>query len=121
MSDPACVTSQVNASVSSVVSNQELKVTGKDNFLKTRTQLPVFYHAVSHVPFAGGSPQKRGVIPELQMPIKSVKGVSCVNQLSSVENVTNVPLVVTNLPVVSRLHEFWEKWAATCWRHYISC
>ena len=43
---------------------------------------------------------------------KSVKGVSCVNQLSSVQNVTNVPLVVPNPPVGSRLHEFWEKWAA---------
>ena len=62
--------------------------------------------------FAEGLPQKKGVIPELQMSIKSVKGVSCVNQLRSVQNVTNVPLVVTNLPVGSRLDEFSEKWAA---------
>ena len=80
--------------------------------VETRTQLPVFYHVASHVPFAGGLPQKKGVIPEHQMPIKSVKGVSCVNQLSSAQNVTNVPLVVPNPPVGSRLHEFWEKWAA---------
>ena len=111
MSVPACVTGQVKASVS-IVTNLDLRVTVKDYFSKTRTQLPVFYHVLSHVPFAGGSPQKKGVIPEHQMSIKSVKGVSCVNQLSSVQNVTNVPLAVTNLPVGSRLHEFWEKWAA---------
>ena len=79
--------------------------------VETRTQLPVYYPVVTHVPFAGGLPQKKGVIPEHQMPIKSVKGVSCVNQLSSVQSVTNVPLIVPNPPVGSRLHEFWEKWA----------
>ena len=104
------MTGQVKASVSSVVT--DLKMTRKDWFSKTRTQLPVSYHVVSHVPFAGGSPQKKGVILELQMSIKSVKVVSCVDQLSSVLNVTNVPLVVTNLPVGSRLHKFWERWAA---------
>ena len=103
---------QTGASVSSVMRDQKLKVTGKDCFSKTRTQLPVCYHVVSHVPFAGGSPQKKGVIPECQRSIKSVKGVSCVNHLSSVQNVTNVPLVVPNPPVGSRLHKFWEKWAA---------
>ena len=105
------MTVQLKTSVSSVVTDVKLKVTGKDYFSKTRTQLPVSYHVASHVPFAGGSPQKKGVIPEPQMSIKSVKGVSCVDQLSSVQNVTNVPLV-TNLPVGSRLHEFWERWAA---------
>ena len=80
--------------------------------VETRTQLPVYYPVVTHVPFAGGSPQKKGIIPEHQMPIKSVKGVSCVDLLSSDPNVTNAPLVVTNPPVGSRLHEFWEKWAA---------
>ena len=95
MSVPSYLTGQVKTSVS-----------------KTRTTLPVSYPVVSHVPFAGGSPQKKGVIPEHQMSIKSVKGVSCVNHLSSVQNVTNVPLVVPNPPVGSRLHKFWEKWAA---------
>ena len=37
-----------------------------------------------------------------------MKSVSCVDHLSSVQNATNVPLVVPNLPVGSRLHEFWE-------------
>ena len=41
-----------------------------------------------------------------------MKGVSCVNPLSSVQNVTNVPPVVPNLPVGARLHQFWKKWAA---------
>ena len=80
--------------------------------VETRTQLPVYYPVVTHVLFAGGSPQKMGVIPEHRMPIKSVKGVSCVDLLSSVQNATNAPLVVSNPPVGSRLHEFWEKWAA---------
>ena len=109
---PSCVTGHIKASVSTVMRDQQLKVTGKDCFSKTRTQLSVSYHVVSHVPFAGGLPQKKGEIPEHQMSIKSVKGVSCVNQLSSVPNVTNVPLVVPNPPVGSRLHKFWEKWAA---------
>ena len=65
----------------SVTGQKKFCVTGN---VETRTQLPVFYHVASHVPFAGGSPQKKGVIPEHQMLIKSVKGVSCVNQLSSV-------------------------------------
>ena len=37
------------------------------------------------------------------------KGVSCVNPLSSVQNVTPV---VPNLPVGARSHQFWKKWAA---------
>ena len=41
-----------------------------------------------------------------------MKGVSCVNLLSSVQNVTNVPPVVPNLPVGARLHQFGEKWAS---------
>ena len=108
---PACVTGQMNASVSSVVTNSSINVTGKDYFSKTRTQLPVFYHVASHVPFAGGLPQKKGIIPEHRMSIKSVKGVSCVDQLSPVQNVTNVPIAVPNPPVGLGLHEFGEKCA----------
>ena len=55
--------------------------------LKTRAHLPVYYHVANHVPFAGGLPQKKGVNLDHQMSIKSVKGVSCVDQLSSVQNV----------------------------------
>ena len=56
--------------------------------------------------------QKKGIIPDHQMLIESVKGVSSVDQLSSVQNFTNVPLVVPNPRVGARLHELWEKWAA---------
>ena len=59
ISVPTYLTGQIQASVSSVVREQELKVTGKDCFSRTRTQLPVSYHVVSHVPFAGGSPQRK--------------------------------------------------------------
>ena len=91
-------------------------VTGKDchcvhQSLKTRTLSPVYCHVASHVPFAGGLLQKKGINPDHQRAIKSVKNVSCVNHLSSVKNVTNVPPVVSNLPVGARLHQFWEKWA----------
>ena len=110
---PVCVTSQVNCYVSGVVEDSKnVTVTGKDCFSETRTHLPVFYHVANHVPFAGGSPQKKGVNPDHQVPIKSVKGVSCVGQLSSVKCVKNVQTVVPNLPVGARLHQFWQKWAA---------
>ena len=112
ISVPVCLTGQGKTVVASVVQEKNSKVTRKNCVTKTKTQLPVSYHAVSHVPFAGGSPQKKGVIPDHQRLIKSVKGVFCVNQLSSVPNVTNVPLSVPNPPVGSRLHKFWEKWAA---------
>ena len=76
------VTGQIEACVSGVVTN--LNVTGKNYCLKTRTQLPVICHVASHVLFAGGLSQKK----EHQMSIKSMKGASCVDQLSSVQNVT---------------------------------
>ena len=92
-------------------------VTGKDCHcvnlsLKTRTLSPVHCHVANHVPFAGGLPQKKGVNPDHQRVIKSVKGFSCLNLWSSVQNVTNIPPVVPNLPVGARLHQFLEKWAA---------
>ena len=81
---PVFVTGQMDFCVQSVVKNSNcVAVTGQDCFLtksvETRTQLLVYYPVVTHVPFAGGSSQKKDVIPEHQMPIKSVKGVSCVN------------------------------------------
>ena len=115
---PVCVTGKVNCVVTGVEESlNSVSVTGKDfhsvtRNLKTRTHLPVFCHVVNPVPFAGGLLQKKGVNPEHQRSIKSVKGVFCVNQSSSVQNVTNVPPVVPNLPVGARLHQFWEKWAA---------
>ena len=108
---PVCVPGQENYVVTGVrkISNS-VTVTGNDSHLvtgnlETRTHFPVY--CANHVPIAGGSPQKKGVNPDHRVPIKSVKGVSCVDQLSSVQNVTNVPLVVPNLPVGARLHQFW--------------
>ena len=114
---PVSVTGQKIPHVSSVVKSLNcVPVTGVDCYVTrnvhTETHLTVLSHVASHVPFAGGLPQKKGVMPEHQESIKSVKGVSCVGQLSSVQVVTNAPLAVTNPPVGSRLHEFWEKWAA---------
>ena len=38
-----------------------------------------------------------------------MKGVSCLDHLSCVTNVTNVPSLVRDLPVGARLHQFWKK------------
>ena len=100
------VTSVVKGLNCAPVTRVDCYVTGN---VETETHLSVLSHVASRVPFAGGLPQKKGVIPEHQEPIKSVKSVSCVDQLSSVQIVTNAPLAVTNPPVGSRLHEFWEK------------
>ena len=58
-----------------------------------------------HVPSFFRYPQKNRISPVVN-PIKSVKGVSFVDQLSSVQAVTNVPFVAKNLPVLARLHQF---------------
>ena len=51
--------------------------------------LNVYCHVVNHVPCVTGLPQKKGVTPIVK-PIKSVKGVSSVDQLSFVHPVINV-------------------------------
>ena len=82
------------------------------NSARTRTHSIVNCHAVTRVPFAGGLPQKKGLNPDHHTTINTVKSVSYVDQLSSVNHVTNVPTVVSDLTVGARLHYFWEKWAA---------
>ena len=115
---PVYVTGQVNCVVTGVTENLNcVPVTGKDYYSvtgksKTRTHLPVYCHVANLVPFAGGLPQKKGVNHDHQTSIKSVKGVSCVGQLSSVTCVTNVPTVAPDPPVGARWIQFWEKWAA---------
>ena len=42
-----------------------------------------------------------------------MKEVSCVDHLCSVNLVKNVQTVAPDLPVGARLHQFWEKWAAS--------
>ena len=80
---------------------------------KSETVFPHVNSFVASVPFASGSPQKKGVNPVYCQSIRKinhVKDVSCVDHLSCVKIVTNVPTVVTNLPVGARLQQFWEKW-----------
>ena len=68
---------------------------------------------VVNVPFVTGSLQKKDVNPnacQFIREINHVNDVFCVDHLSSVKVVSNVPTVVTNLPVGARLQQFWEKW-----------
>ena len=44
--------------------------------------------------------------------LKYVKDVSCVDQSTSVQPVTNVQTTVQDLPLGARLHQFWETWEA---------
>ena len=80
---------------------------------KSETVFPHVNSFVASVPFASGSPQKKGVNPVYCQSIREInheKDVSCVDHLIFVKIVTNVPTVVTNLPVGARLQQFWEKW-----------
>ena len=80
---------------------------------KSETVLSHVNSFVASVPFVIRSPQKKGVNPVYCQSIRKinhVNDVSCVDHLSSVKIVTNVPTVVTNLPVGARLQQFWEKW-----------
>ena len=80
--------------------------------LKTNVKLNV----VNHVHSATGHPQRKGISPGLSAvnlkgcTLKHVKGASSVIQLPCVQSVTNVPLVVKNLPVGARLQNFWQTW-----------
>ena len=70
---------------------------------------------VNPVQSVKGYPQKKGVNPVNchYTEIKHVKDASCVDHLSFVNFVTNVPTVApVALPVGAKLHQFWEKWAA---------
>ena len=76
----------------------------------------VYLNVVNVVPSAPGRSQKRELSPGSAVcynekhRLKYVKGASCVNQLSCVQPVTNVKNVALNLPVGSRLQNFWETW-----------
>ena len=80
--------------------------------MKTNVNLNV----VNHVHSATGHPQRKGISPGLSAvnlkgcTLKHVKGASSVIQLPCVQSVTNVPLVVKNLPVGARLQNFWQTW-----------
>ena len=80
------------------------------------SNLNVNLHVVTPVPSAHGPPQKKGVSPGVsdchlkRSLLNSVKGVSCVTQLSCVNPVTNVKNAAQNLPVGTRLQNFWQTW-----------
>ena len=88
----------------------------KDLTSKSETvNLHVNSCVVNPVLFVEGYPQKKGVNPSYCyhcQRIKCVKDVSCVDHLSSVNLLTKVPTVAPDLPVGTRLHQFWKKWAA---------
>ena len=65
---------------------------------------------MNHVPFVCGQSQKKGIGPIVKA-MKSVKGVSSVDQLPSVQLVINFYTVALDLPVVARLDQFWKNWA----------
>ena len=73
-------------------------------------------NVVNVVPSAPGHSQKRELSPGSAVcyykkhRLKYVKGASCVTQLSCVQSVTNVKNVALNLPVGSRLQNFWKTW-----------
>ena len=80
----------------------------KDTFVKQ--------NVVISVPTAPGHSQKKEISPGpavcqvYKNKLKYVNSASCVIPLSCVNTVTNAPNVVSNLPVGSRLQNFWEKW-----------
>ena len=106
--DSVCVTSKPDTRFKCKYGRQE----GLNR--KTLVILPANLCVVTHVPFPGGLPQKTGINPDTgqHQLIKYVKGVSCVDHLSSVQFVPNVPIFAPDLAVGARLHNVWEKWAA---------
>ena len=94
-----------------LVRKKDLSVTSK----RETVNLHVNSCVVSPVHFVKGYPQKKGANPvncQNYTEIKYTKDVSCVDHLSSVNPVTDVPTVAPDLPVGTKLHQFWEKWAA---------
>ena len=95
---------------------QERLLTGSIAVPKTINTLNVNCHVANLVHTAPGHSQRKELSPGsagchvFQEKVKSVKGASCVTQLSCATPVTNVPIVVTNLPVGARLQHFWETW-----------
>ena len=80
--------------------------------MQTPRTLPVNCSVVNPVPFAKGLSQKKDVSPVIvkchKTELKYVKDVSCVDQLSSVSLVTNVPTIARDLIVGARLQSFWK-------------
>ena len=77
--------------------------------------LQVSLPIVNHVLIAGRHLQKKGKrkadIVQHQS-LKYEKNVSCIDHLSFVQNVTNVPVIALDRHVGARLHKFWKIWEA---------
>ena len=111
LNDCACVSGKVQSLNPSPVIAGNKDLTSKSETVNLHVNSCV----VNPVLFVKGYPQKNGVNPSYcyhYQRIKCVKDVSCVDHLSSVNLVTNVPTVAPDLPVGARLLQFWEKWAA---------
>ena len=88
---------------------QEKLLTGSPSVPRKTNFLNVNCHVVNLVLTAPGHSQWKELSPGsagcylIQEKLKYVKGASCATQLSCVKPVTNVPIVVTNLPARARL------------------
>ena len=75
-------------------------------------------NVVPLVHIAPGLSQKKEVSPgsaacfshQIDCKVKYVKGASCVMQLSCVKPIANVKNAASNLPIGSRLQNFWQTW-----------
>ena len=93
---------------------QERLLTENTSVPRTRNTLNVNCHVANLVHTAPGHSQRKELSPGsagcyvIQEKLKYVKGASYVTQLSCAKPVTNVQIVVTNLPIGARLQHFWE-------------
>ena len=84
--------------------------------MNTPLNLNVKCHVVTDVYTAPGPSQRKDISPGVadchlkNCKLKSVKSVSCVIQLSCVNPASNVINAVQNLPVGTRLQNFWQTW-----------
>ena len=80
--------------------------------IRTRDSLSEDLSVINHVPIAKGLSQNESsvVVTCCKEKLNDMKDVSSVDQLSVVKHATNVPAVVSNLPVGARLQNFWKAW-----------
>ena len=103
--------------INSLINDNQCITLLQERLLTENTSVPRTINSLNvncHV--APGHSQRKELSPGsagcyvIQEKLKYVKGASCVTQLSCAKPVTNVPIVVTNLPVGARLQNFWETW-----------
>ena len=91
----------------------------KDNKITYRSDTCINSFVVNPVLTAPGLSQKNDISPGVsgcyqESKLKYVKNIFCVDQLSFVKPVTNVPTVASNLPLAARLQNFWQTWLDLC-------